>query len=174
MKNKGYLSELIDTILKRDPSARTKLEVYLTYPCVKALRSHRVANRFHKKRLYLIARLISEHSRRRTGIDIHPGATIGRRVFIDHGVGVVIGETAVVGDDVTIYQGVTLGGTGKDRGKRHPTIRNGVLLSAGVKILGNITIGENSKIGAGSVVLTDIPPNCTVVGIPGRIIKHND
>lgn len=172
MKGRGYIAELIDTILMLDPSAKSRLEVYLTYPCIRALRSHRVANKLYKKRWYLLSRLISEHSRRHTGIDIHAGAKIGRRVFIDHGMGVVIGETAVIGDDVIIYQGVTLGGTGKDRGKRHPTIEKGVLLSAGVKVLGNITIGEYSKIGAGAVVLENIPPRCTVVGIPGRIVKQ--
>ncbi len=174
MRSRGYIAELIDTILKLDPSARGRLEVYLTYPCVRALRSHRIANKLYRKRLFLLSRIISELARRHTGIDIHAGAEIGRRVFIDHGTGVVIGETAVIEDDVIIYQGVTLGGTGKENGKRHPTIEKGVLLSAGVKILGNITIGAYSKIGAGSVVLDNIPPRCTVVGIPGRIVKRQE
>lgn len=164
-----YIKELIYTILDKDPASNSYLEVLLTYPGVKALKSHRIAHKLYLKNHYFLARIISERSKRKTGIEIHPGAVIGRRVFIDHGSGVVIGETTIIGDDVTIYQGVTLGGTGKEKGKRHPTIENGVLLSAGAKVLGNIVIGHDSKIGASSVVLKDVPPYSTVVGIPGVV-----
>lgn len=169
-----YITEIVHTILQKDPASRSFLEVYLTYPGVKALRSHRRAHRLYQKGHYFLARVISERARRRTGIDIHPGATIGRRVFIDHGMGTVIGETAVVGDDVVIYQGVTLGGTGKETCKRHPTIEDRVMLSAGAKVLGPFTVGHDSKIGAGSVVLKEVPPFSTVVGIPGQVVKMND
>ncbi len=170
----NYISEIIQTILSKDPAARSYLEVYFTYSGVKALRAHQKAHKLYLKGHYFWARVISERARRKTGIDIHPGATIGRRVFIDHGVGVVIGETAVVGDDVVIYQGVTLGGTGKEKGKRHPTIEDRVMLSAGAKVLGPFTVGHDSKIGAGSVVLKEVPPYSTVVGIPGQIVKMKD
>ena len=170
----SYISEIIHTILQKDPAARSYWEVYFTYAGVKALRSHQRAHKLYLKGHYFLARIISEKSRRRTGIAIHPGATIGRRVFIDHGVGTVIGETTVIGDDVVIYQGVTLGGTGKEKGKRHPTIEDRVMLSAGAKVLGPFTVGHDSKIGAGSVVLKEVPPFCTVVGIPGQIVKMND
>ena len=170
----SYLSEDIAAVMARDPAARSKLEVMLCYPSVKALRSHRRANRLYKKGHILLARLISAHSKRKTGIEIHPGATIGRRLFIDHGAGVVIGETAEIGDDVTLYQGVTLGGTGKDHGKRHPTIGNGVIVGAGAKVLGPIRLGDNVKVGAGAIVLKSVPDGCTVVGNPGRIVRRQD
>ena len=165
-----HLSEDIATVFARDPAARRRAEVLLCYPGVKALYWHRIAHRLYLHRHTLLARWISARTRRKTGIEIHPGAQIGRRVFIDHGAGVVIGETAEVGDDVTLYQGVTLGGTGKDHGKRHPTVESGVIIGAGAKVLGPITIGNNVKIGAGSIVLKDVPDNCTVVGNPGRVV----
>ena len=161
----------IDAVLTRDPAAKSRLEVLLCYPGLKAIRAHRRAHRHYLKGHMLMARLISQHARSRTGIEIHPGATIGEGLFIDHGDGVVIGETSVIGDNVTIYQGVTLGGTGKETGKRHPNIGNGVTIGAGAKVLGPITIGDNSKVGAGAIVLRDVPPNCTVVGNPGRVVK---
>ena len=161
----------IDAVLTRDPAAKSRMEVLLCYPGLKALRAHRRAHRHYLKGHMLWARLISQRARSRTGIEIHPGAKIGEGLFIDHGDGVVVGETAVIGDNVTIYQGVTLGGTGKDSGKRHPNIGNGVTIGAGAKVLGPITVGDNSKVGAGAIVLKDVPPNCTVVGNPGRIVK---
>ena len=160
--------------MQRDPAARSKLEVYFLYAGFKAVRAYRRANWFQRHGMKFIARAISQSARRRTGIEIHPGAKIGRGLFIDHGSGVIIGETTIIGDNVTLYQGVTLGGTGKERGKRHPTLEDNVMVSAGAKILGSFTIGENSKIGAGSVVLKEVPPNCTVVGVPGRIVKRGD
>ena len=165
------LKREIDTVLARDPAAHSRWEVFFCYPGFKAVRSHRRAHRAYLKGHYFLARLINFHSYRRTGIDIHPGAKLGRGVFIDHGTGVVIGETAEVGDDVTIYQGATLGGTGKDTGKRHPTIGRGVTVGAGAKVLGPITIGDHVKIGAGAIVLKDVPDHCTVVGNPGRIVR---
>lgn len=162
------LKEDIEVIFEQDPAARSYLEVILTYSGLHAIWSHRIAHYFYKRKFFFIARAISQISRFFTGIEIHPGATIGRRFFIDHGMGVVIGETCEIGDNVTVYQGVTLGGTGKEKGKRHPTIEDNVLIATGAKVLGSIVIGENSKIGAGSVVLHDVPKNCTVVGIPGR------
>lgn len=167
------IREDIEVIFENDPAARTYLEVILTYSGLHAIWAHRIAHFFYKRKLYFIARLISQISRFFTGIEIHPGAKIGRRFFIDHGMGIVIGETCEIGDNVTIYQGVTLGGTGHEKGKRHPTIEDNVLIATGAKVLGAITIGENSKVGAGSVVLKDVPPNCTVVGIPGRIVKQD-
>lgn len=164
------MKEDIDTVFDQDPAARTIIEVILTYSGLHAIWAHRVAHVFFKRKMYFIARLISQINRFFTGIEIHPGAKIGRRFFIDHGMGVVIGETCEIGDDVTVYQGVTLGGTGKEKGKRHPTIKDHALIATGAKVLGNITIGENSKVGAGSVVLKDVPPNSTVVGIPGRVV----
>ena len=161
----------IDAVLSRDPAAKSRLEVLLCYPGLKAIRAHRRAHKHYLKGRILLARIISQRARRKTGIEIHPGAKIGEGLFIDHGDGVVVGETAVIGDNVTIYQGVTLGGTGKETGKRHPNIGNGVTVGAGAKVLGPITIGDNSKVGAGSIVLKDVPPNCTVVGNPGRIVK---
>ncbi|NLY71709.1 MAG: serine O-acetyltransferase, partial [Clostridiales bacterium] len=157
-----------------DPAARNSLEVLLCYPGVWALILHKPAHWLHKRNLKLLARIISQLTRFITGIEIHPGATIGRRCVIDHGMGVVIGETTEIGDDVTIYQGVTLGGTGKEVGKRHPTIGNNVVISSGAKVLGPFRVGNNSKIGAGSVVLEEIPDNCTVVGIPGKVVKRGN
>lgn len=164
------MKEDIDTIFEQDPAARTYVEVILTYSGLHAIWWHRLAHKLYGWRWFFLARAISQVSRFLSGIEIHPGATIGRRFFIDHGMGVVIGETCEIGDDVTIYQGVTLGGTGKESGKRHPTVKNNVLIATGAKVLGSITIGENAKIGAGSVVLKEVPPNSTVVGIPGRVI----
>lgn len=165
---------LIESIMQRDPAAKSKWEVLICYPGVHAVINHRVAHYFHTHGLRVVGRIFSQVSRFLTGIEIHPGAQIGRRLFIDHGFGVIIGETAIVGDDVTLYQGVTLGGTGKESGKRHPTIENNVLIAAGAKVLGPFTIGSYSKVGAGSVVLKEVPPSCTVVGVPGRIvIKEN-
>ncbi|MFY4777139.1 serine O-acetyltransferase [Metabacillus sp. RGM 3146] len=162
--------EDVDVVFEQDPAARSYLEVVLTYSGVHAIWAHRIAHAFHKRKLYFLARVISQISRFFTGIEIHPGARIGRRFFIDHGMGVVIGETCEIGDNVTVYQGVTLGGTGKEKGKRHPTIKDNALIATGAKVLGSIVIGENSKIGAGSVVLRDVPENSTVVGIPGRVV----
>lgn len=164
------LKEDIEVVFEQDPAARTYLEVILTYSGLHAIWSHRMAHGLYKRKFYFLARLISQVSRFFTGIEIHPGAKIGRRFFIDHGMGVVIGETCEIGDNVTVYQGVTLGGTGKEKGKRHPTIKDNVLIATGAKVLGSITIGENAKIGGGSVVLKDVPPNSTVVGIPGRVV----
>lgn len=157
--------------LEKDPAARNKLEIILTYSGFKALCKYRIAHWFFLKKHYLIARIISQRARKKTGIEIHPGAKIGKGVFIDHGSGVVIGETSEIGDNVTIYQGVTLGGTGKNVGKRHPTIEDDVMISAGAKVLGPVVIGKGTKIGAGSVVLKNVPPYSTVVGIPGRVVK---
>jgi serine O-acetyltransferase len=164
------LKEDIKVIFEQDPAARNYFEVILTYSGLHAIWAHRVAHTLHKSKFYFLARVVSQISRFFTGIEIHPGATIGKRLFIDHGMGVVIGETCEIGDNVTIYQGVTLGGTGKDKGKRHPTVQDNVLISSGAKVLGAITIGENAKVGAGSVVLQNVPANSTVVGIPGRIV----
>ncbi len=164
------LKEDIDVIFEQDPAARSYIEVMLTYAGLHAIWAHRLAHFFFKKKLFFVARAISQVSRFFTGIEIHPGAVIGRRLFIDHGMGVVVGETCEIGNDVTLYQGVTLGGTGKERGKRHPTLADNVLVATGAKVLGSITVGENSKVGAGSVVLKDVPPNSTVVGIPGKVV----
>ncbi len=163
----------LDTIMQKDPAARSRIEVLLTYGGIKALMRYRVAHALYKKNFKLIARIISTRARHITGIEIHPAATIGKGLFIDHGSGVVIGETTEIGDNVTLYQGVTLGGTGKEMGKRHPTVHDNVMISAGAKVLGAVEIGEGSKIGAGSVVLKDIPPHCTVVGVPGRIVRQH-
>ncbi len=161
----------IRCVLDRDPAARNALEVFLCYPGFRAVRTHRVTHFLHTHGFKLLARLISQCSRRTTGIEIHPGAVIGDRFFIDHGMGVVIGETAVIGDDVTIYQGVTLGGTGKDTGKRHPTIGSHVMIASGAKVLGPFRVGDCAKIGAGAVVLKEVPAGATVVGVPGRVVK---
>jgi serine O-acetyltransferase len=161
----------IDTVLARDPAAHSRAEVLLCYPGIRALFWYRISHKAYLKKHYLRARYISSRVRHKTGIEIHPGATIGQGLFIDHGSGVVVGETAIIGDNVTLYQGVTLGGTGKDTGKRHPTVLNGVTIGAGAKILGPITLGECVKVGAGSIVLKDVPANCTVVGNPGRVVK---
>lgn len=166
----GRLRKEIKAVFERDPAARSVLEVLLCYPGLHAILLHRVAHFFYRHRLFLLARLVSQFARAVTQIEIHPGARVGEGLFIDHGAGVVIGETAEIGDNVTIYQGVTLGGTGKEKGKRHPTIGNNVVISAGAKILGSFTVGDNSKIGAGSVVLKPVPPNSTVVGVPGKVI----
>nr|WP_260107766.1 MULTISPECIES: serine O-acetyltransferase [unclassified Planococcus (in: firmicutes)] len=165
-----FLKEDVDVVFEQDPAARSYLEVILTYSGLHAIWAHRLAHFFFKKKLFFIARVISQISRFFTGIEIHPGAVIGRRFFIDHGMGVVIGETCIIGDNVTLYQGVTLGGTGKERGKRHPTLEDNVLVATGAKVLGSIVIGENSKVGAGSVVLKSVPANATVVGIPGKVV----
>ena len=157
-------------MLDNDPAARSKIEVFLLYPCIHALIAYRIDHFFYKHKFFFIARVISQLSRFFTGIEIHPGATIGKGLFIDHGMGVVIGETTEIGDDVMLYHGVTLGGTGKDKGKRHPTVGNGVLIGAGAKVLGPIKIGDNAKIGSNSVVLKDVPPNATAVGLSARNI----
>lgn len=168
-----FFREEAAVIRERDPAIKSDWEVFL-YPCYKAIKAHRRAHKLYEKGHYLRARWISQRAARKTGIEIHPGAKIGKGLFIDHGHGVVIGETTIIGDNVTIYQGVTLGGTGKETGKRHPTIEDNVMISVGAKILGSFTIGENSKIGAGSVVLEEVPPNSTVVGVPGRVVKQDN
>lgn len=167
------LKEDIDVIFEQDPAARSRFEVILTYSGLHAIWSHRLAHALHKRKFFFMARVVSQVSRFFTGIEIHPGAKIGRKLFIDHGMGVVIGETCEIGDNVTIYQGVTLGGTGKEKGKRHPTVKDNALISSGAKVLGAITIGANAKVGAGSVVLQDVPDNSTVVGIPGKIVVQD-
>ncbi len=164
------MKEDIATVFEQDPAARSVLEVVLTYSGLHAVWAHRIAHALFRNKLFFLARVVSQVSRFFTGIEIHPGAKIGRRFFIDHGMGVVIGETCIIGDDCIIFQGVTLGGTGKERGKRHPTLGNNVLVATGAKVLGSITLGDNSKVGAGSVVLKDVPPNATVVGIPGKVV----
>ncbi len=166
------IKEDIRAVKERDPAARSSLEIFLLYPGVKAIRMYRRAHWFYLHDMKFIARFISQRAVRKTGIEIHPGATIGRRLVIDHGTGIVIGETAEIGDDVLIYQGVTLGGTGKDTGKRHPTIGNNVMISSGAKVLGPFKVGDNSRIAAGAVVLEEVPPDCTVVGVPARIVRR--
>ncbi len=167
------MKEDMDVVFEQDPAARTYFEVCLTYSGLHAIWSHRIAHAFYNKRLFFISRCISQISRFFTGIEIHPGAQIGHRFFIDHGMGVVIGETCEIGDNVTVFQGVTLGGTGKEKGKRHPTIKDNALIATGAKVLGSITIGESAKVGGGSVVLKDVPDHSTVVGIPGRVVVQN-
>ncbi len=172
----GFLKtfrEEAEVIMERDPAVKSKMEVLL-YPSFQAILKYRKAHKLYEKGSYFRARKISQKAARKTGIEIHPGAKIGKGLFIDHGHGVVIGETTIIGDNVTLYQGVTLGGTGKEKGKRHPTIGDNVMISAGAKVLGSFTIGENSKIGAGSVVLEEVPPNSTVVGVPGRVVKQKN
>ena len=172
----GYfkrVKEEIRVIRERDPAIHCAMEVFL-YPSFKVMMMYRQAHKLYKKGHYFWSRLISQRAARKTGIEIHPGAEIGEGFFIDHGHGVIIGETTIIGNNVTLYQGVTLGGTGKEHGKRHPTIGDNVMISAGAKVLGSFTIGENSKIGAGSVVLEEVPPNSTVVGVPGRVVKRNN
>ncbi len=166
------VAEDIRTVLRKDPAARNGLEVLLCYPGIWALIFHKPAHFLYKHKMKLPARIISQLTRFFTGIEIHPGAVIGRRCFIDHGMAVVIGETTEIGDDVTLYQGVTLGGTGKDTGKRHPTIGNRVIVSSGAKVLGPFKVGDDVKIGSGSIVLKEVPPGCTVVGIPGKVVKR--
>lgn len=163
----------IQAALERDPAAVSSLEVLLTYSGLHAIVSHRIAHFLWRLKIPLLPRFLSQFSRSLTGIEIHPGARIGKGLFIDHGMGVVIGETSIIGDNVTLFQGVTLGGTGKEKGKRHPTIGDNVVIGSGAKVLGNITIGANSYIGANAVVVKDVPPNSTVVGVPGRITKQN-
>ena len=165
--------EQIDTVFRRDPAARSVVEIVLCYPGFHAALFHRLGHRLYRAGWFTLARIVSQLSRSLTGIEIHPGARIGRRFFIDHGMGVVIGETAEIGDDVLIYQGVTLGGTGKDTGKRHPTLGNNVVVGTGAKILGNIRIGDHVKIGAGSVVVHPVPDHSTVVGVPGRVVADD-
>jgi serine O-acetyltransferase len=163
----------VDAVFERDPAARSVLEVVLTYSGLHAIWLYRIAHALWKRKWYTLARVISQFSRFITAIEIHPGAIIGKGLFIDHGSGVVIGETCEIGDYVTLFQGVTLGGTGKEKGKRHPTVRNNVLIASGAKVLGSFEIGENSRIGANSVVLREVPPNSTVVGIPGRVVVQD-
>lgn len=163
----------IRVIKERDPAIHSSMEVFL-YPSFKVMLSYRLAHKLYVRGHYFWARWISQKAARKTGIEIHPGAQIGENLFIDHGNGVIIGETAIIGNNVTLYQGVTLGGTGKEHGKRHPTLGDNVMISAGAKIIGSFTIGDNSKVGAGSVVLEEVPPNCTVVGVPGRIVKRDN
>lgn len=167
------IREEIKVIRERDPSIHSSMEVFL-YPSFKVMLHYRIAHKLYRKKHYFLARYISQRAVRKTGIEIHPGAQIGTGFFIDHGNGVIIGETTIIGNNVTLYQGVTLGGTGKEHGKRHPTIEDNVMISAGAKVLGSFTIGANSKIGAGSVVLEEVPPNSTVVGVPGRVVKRNN
>lgn len=167
------IREDINSVRERDPAARSALEIYFLYPGLKAIRMYRRAHWFYNHRLFFLARMISQRAVRKTGIEIHPAAKIGKRFFIDHGTGVVIGETTEIGDDVTIYQGVTLGGTGKDTGKRHPTIGNNVMIGAGAKILGPFKVGDNVNIAAGAVVLKEVPPDSTAVGVPARLVKRN-
>ena len=167
------IKEEVQVIQERDPAIKSPMEVLL-YPSFQVMLRYRIAHKLYLKKHYFLARWISQKAARKTGIEIHPGATFGKGLFIDHGSGVIIGETAIIGDNVTLYQGVTLGGTGKETGKRHPTLEDNVMVSAGAKILGSFTIGENSKIGAGSVVLKPVPANCTVVGVPGRIVKRDN
>ena len=166
----AHIKEDIDCVFERDPAARTRFEVLLTYPGLHAVLFHRVSHRLWRKGWLFTARLLSFLARMMTNVDIHPGATLGRRLFIDHGAGVVIGETAEIGDDVTLYHGVTLGGTSLSKGKRHPTLEDRVLVGAGAKILGPVRVGEGANIGANSVVISDVPPEMTVVGIPGRVV----
>lgn len=167
------IREDIATVLERDPAAKSRLEIFLCYAGLHAVWFHRINHWLWNHHLYLLARWLSQVARFFTGIEIHPGAQLGRRLFIDHGMGVVIGETAIVGNDVTLYQGITLGGTGKEHGKRHPTIGDNVVVGGGAKILGNITVGNNCRVGAGSVVTRNVPENSTVVGVPGHIIFRN-
>ena len=167
------ITEEIRIIRERDPAIHSSMEVFL-YPSFKVMLHYRIAHRLYEKGHYFWARWVSQRGVRKTGIEIHPGAKIGKGFFIDHGNGVIIGETTIIGDNVTLYQGVTLGGTGKEHGKRHPTIGSNVMISAGAKVLGSFTIGDNSKIGAGSVVLSEVPPCSTVVGVPGRVVKRGN
>ena len=166
------IKELLQAYKERDPAATSNISIFLLYPGVRAVIDHRIAHWFYKHKCFYIARSISQRSRKRTGIEIHPGATIGKRLVIDHGMGIVIGETAIIGDDCLLYQGVTLGGSGKEKGKRHPTLGNNVLVGAGAKVLGSFTIGDNARIAANAVVLNEIPANATAVGVPAKIIKN--
>ena len=168
-----YVKEEIEVIRERDPAIHSNMEVFL-YPSFKVMLYYRAAHRLYEKKHFFLARWVSQKGARKTGIEIHPGAQIGKGFFIDHGNGVIIGETTIIGDNVTLYQGVTLGGTGKEQGKRHPTVGDNVMISTGAKVLGSFTIGNNSKIGAGSVVLKEVPPDSTVVGVPGRVVKRHN
>ena len=168
----SFVKEEIEVIRERDPAIKSTMEVFL-YPSFKVMLHYRVAHKLYLKKHYFLARWISQRAVRKTGIEIHPGATIGKGLFIDHGSGVIIGETAILGNNVTLYQGVTLGGTGKEKGKRHPTLEDNVMVSAGAKVIGSFTVGKNSKIGAGSVVIEEVPPNCTVVGVPARVVRQD-
>ncbi len=168
----SFIKDQIETIKKNDPAIHSTLEVFL-YPSFKAQIYHKISNFFYCRKHFFIARLISERAKRKTGIEIHPGAKIGKNLFIDHGSGVIIGETTTIGDNVIMFHGVTLGGTGKEKGKRHPTIEDNVYIGCGAKILGNINIGKNSKIGANAVVLKDVMPNTTIIGIPGRMVSRH-
>ena len=168
------LKEEINLVFERDPAANSKMQVLFLYPGVKAILNYRIAHWFYEHKQRFIADLISKRTRQKTGIEIHPGAQIGKGLFIDHGMGVVIGETTIIGDNCTIYQGVTLGGTGKDKGKRHPTIGNNVTIGSGAKVLGPFTVGDNSKVAANAVVLNEIPPNSTCVGVPAHIVKRDN
>ena len=170
-KHVTRLGGLLAAYQRRDPAARSKVEIFLLYPGVHAVIYHRVAHWFYRHRWFFLARWISQHARKKTGIEIHPGATIGHRLVIDHGMGIVIGETAEIGDDVLLYQGVTLGGTGKDKGKRHPTIGNNVMIGSGAKVLGPFWVGDNARIAANAVVLNEVPPNSTAVGVPAQIVR---
>lgn len=172
MKLIKFIIEEINTIKERNPAIKSNLEVFL-YPSFKAILYYKISHYLYMKKHYFLARYISEKAKKKTGIEIHPGAKIGKKLFIDHGIGVVIGETAIIGDNVTMYHEVTLGGTGKDNGKRHPTIGDNVMIGAGAKLLGPFIVGENVKIGAGAVVLSDIPKNTTVVGVPAKVVKTN-
>ena len=167
------VKEEITIIRERDPAIHSNMEVFL-YPSFRVMLSYRRAHRLYEKGHYFWARWISQRAARKSGIEIHPGAQIGKGLFIDHGSGVIIGETTIIGDNCTLYQGVTLGGTGKEQGKRHPTLGNNVMVSAGAKVLGSFKVGDNSKIGAGAVVIKEVPDNATVVGVPGRVVTHND
>lgn len=173
MKALDFIREEIAVVRDRDPAIHSDMEVFL-YPSFHAILHYRLAHRLYEKKHYFLARWISQRAAHTTGIEIHPGAKIGKGLFIDHGHGVIIGETTIIGDNCTLYQGVTLGGNGKEKGKRHPTIGNNVMISAGAKVLGSFTIGDNVKVGAGAVVITPVPDNCTVVGVPGRIVKRNN
>lgn len=161
----------LDAVMERDPAARSRIEVYFLYSGFKAVRAYRRANWFYRRNMKFIARFISQHARKKTGIEIHPGATIGKNLFIDHGMGVVIGETAIIGDNCILYQNVTLGGTGKDHGKRHPTLGDNVLVGAGAKVLGPFKVGDNARVAAGAVVLDEVPANATAVGVPARVVR---
>ena len=165
------IKELLQAYKERDPAATSNISIFLLYPGVRAVIDHRIAHWFYKHKLMFLARSISQKSRKRTGIEIHPGATIGKRLVIDHGMGIVIGETTIIGDDCLLYQGVTLGGSGKEKGKRHPTLGNNVLVGAGAKVLGSFTIGDNARIAANAVVLNAIPANATAVGVPAKVVR---
>ncbi|NLJ31921.1 MAG: serine O-acetyltransferase [Clostridiales bacterium] len=167
------LKEELDSIIERDPAARSRLEVYFLYSGFRAVHAYRRANWFYRHNMKFMARYLSQRARHKTGIEIHPGATIGKGLFIDHGMGVVIGETTEIGDNCTLYQGVTLGGTGKDHGKRHPTLGSSVMVGAGAKILGPFRVGDNARVAAGAVVLDEVPDNATAVGVPARVVRLN-